>query len=89
MTAERGDGRDVNAANPRAPNPERPCAGAGAARRPDGRIDHAAARYGWDIFILCGDPAKPEAQARYHPDTSANGWFTDPDNIAFDPAGRM
>ncbi|WP_429232411.1 alkaline phosphatase PhoX [Inquilinus ginsengisoli] len=38
---------------------------------------------------MCGDPTKPEAQARYHPGTSANGWFTDPDNIAFDPAGRM
>lgn len=78
----------VNAANPRAPNPEGhlleltpPAAG--------GQVDHAATRYGWDIFILCGDPAKPEARARYHPATSADGWFTDPDNISFDPAGRM
>jgi len=85
---EDSEAGQINAANPRAPNPE----GHMLELLPpeaSGRIDHAAARYGWDIFILCGDPAKPEAQARYHPDTSANGWFTDPDNIAFDPAGRM
>jgi uncharacterized protein len=51
--------------------------------------DHAAAQYKWDILILCGDPAKPETGAMFHPETSADGFFMTPDNIAFDPKGRM
>jgi secreted PhoX family phosphatase len=31
----------------------------------------------------------PADECRYHPDTTANGWFTDPDNIGVDPAGRI
>ncbi|WP_246161426.1 PhoX family protein [Segnochrobactrum spirostomi] len=82
----------VNAPNPRAPNPEGhlielipPGAAVDAAHK----ADHAAETYRWDIFILCGDPKNPEAKALYHPGTSGNGWFTDPDNIGFDPSGRM
>ena len=51
--------------------------------------DHGADRFGWDILVLCGDPAKPEQGASFHPDTSDNGWFSTPDNIAFDPKGRL
>ena len=51
--------------------------------------DHAADSFTWDVFALCGDPSKPEDESLYHPQTTANGWFTDPDNIGVDPAGRI
>ena len=51
--------------------------------------DHAAAQYGWDMLILCGDPSKPETGAKFHPGTTTDGFFMTPDNIAFDPKGRM
>jgi hypothetical protein len=51
--------------------------------------DHAAAQYKWDMLLLCGDPTKPEIGAKFHPETTADGFFMTPDNIAFDPNGRM
>ncbi|WP_395021563.1 PhoX family protein [Dongia sp.] len=54
---------------------------------PDG--DHAAAGFTWDVFLLAGNPAKAEQGAKLNPGTSANGWFVCPDNIAFDPKGRI
>lgn len=50
--------------------------------------DHTADRFGWDILVLCGDPAK-NVGARYNPRTSANGWFAAPDNCTIDPQGRL
>jgi secreted PhoX family phosphatase len=78
----------VNAANPRGPNPNGhllELVPPGAPEKPD----HAAEKFTWDVFVLCGDPAVPTDECRYHPDTTANGWFTDPDNIGVDPAGRL
>jgi hypothetical protein len=51
--------------------------------------DHAADKFKWDLFILAGDPAKKEEGAKYNPAVSTNGWFACPDNIAFDPQGRL
>ena len=51
--------------------------------------DHAADEFRWDIFLLAGDPSDLNAGARYHPQTSRDGWLTTPDNIAFDSRGRM
>lgn len=51
--------------------------------------DHAADVFTWEILALCGDPQDPALQAQYHPETSASGWFTDPDNIGFDMKGRL
>ena len=51
--------------------------------------DHAAANFKWDVFLLAGNPAKPEEGSNYNPGTTVNGWFAAPDNIAFDPQGRM
>ncbi len=51
--------------------------------------DHAADSFDWEILALCGDPAEPGHEARFHPETSENGWFTDPDNIGFDLDGRL
>ncbi|URK88810.1 DUF839 domain-containing protein [Rhizobium sp. RCAM05350] len=57
----------------------------GAPEKPD----HAADTFTWDVFVLCGDPAKPEDEAMFNPATTTCGWFTDPDNLAVDPAGRL
>jgi hypothetical protein len=80
----------VDAANPRANNKfghivelVPPRSGRG------GEADHAALEFRWNIFLLAGDPARPEDGARYHPEITANGWLSCPDNCAFDSRGRM
>lgn len=89
LPANEGDvAEQVNAANPRGPNPhghilELLPPGANGAR------DAAAEVFGWDVFVLCGDPASAEDGALFHPDTTASGWFTDPDNLSVDPEGRL
>ena len=55
----------------------------------DGSRDHAADVYRWDVFLLGGDPSDPAVGAKFHPNTSKDGWLVTPDNIAFDPKGRM
>lgn len=54
-----------------------------------GRPDHAADRFDWRVFLLCGDPAVAAHGATFPAATSADGWFVEPDNIGFDPAGRL
>lgn len=51
--------------------------------------DHTAAEFGWDFFIFAGNPNESLHGARYHDDISANGWFANPDNCAFDSKGRL
>lgn len=51
--------------------------------------DHTATTYTWDMLILCGDPGKSEQGAKFHPDTTTDGWFTTPDNMCFDNKGRL
>lgn len=80
--------RAPNPANPRASNsgghilelvpPDR-----------DGRADHAADRFAWRVFALCGNPGVAGSGAHFHSDAGAEDWFEAPDNIAFDPQGRM
>jgi hypothetical protein len=55
----------------------------------NGKPDHAARICDWDIFLLAGDPADPAHKAKYHPETSSEGWLSSPDNCAFDPQGRI
>ncbi len=57
----------------------------------EGRRDHVSDVFEWNIFLLAGDPEHPQAAARgaYHPDVSVNGWFQNPDNLEFDPQGRL
>lgn len=54
---------------------------------PDG--DHTAEKYTWDILVKCGDPSIAEVGATFSSDTSRNGWFGLPDNLAFDSQGRL
>lgn len=84
MTAEK-----LNAANTR---PENlwghiveliPPGGAGA------EADHTAETYTWDLFVLAGNPKDAATGSTFHPATSENGWFVCPDNLTFDPKGRM
>lgn len=89
LPAGEGDAAEtVDAANPRGPNPHGhilELVPPGAPEAPD----PAANSFAWDVFVLCGDPAKPDDEAMCHPGTSADGWFTDPDNIGVDPHGRI
>lgn len=56
----------------------------------DGARDHSATTFTWDIFILAGDPnAEETGGSHYGEGTSPSGWFCNPDNIAFDPTGRI
>jgi uncharacterized protein len=51
--------------------------------------DHAAKTFRWEVLLLAGNPSKPEHGARYPGQTGPEEWLSCPDNIAFDPAGRM
>jgi secreted PhoX family phosphatase len=85
---ERRKPDQVNVANPRGPNKYGhiieivpPLAG--------GKPDHAAAECAWGFFMMAGDPRNPEHGARYAGAVSENGWVAAPDNLAFDPKGRI
>jgi len=51
--------------------------------------DHTADSYTWDLFVLAGNPKDPATGSTFHPATTDNGWFVTPDNLTFDPKGRM
>jgi uncharacterized protein len=55
----------------------------------DGKADHTAAKFAWDIFIQAGNPKEAAQAAKYGGAVSDSGWFANPDNLAFDPQGRM
>jgi len=78
----------TDAVNPRGPNPfghiiELLPPGS------DGARDHAALEFDWEIFILAGNPGDARHGAQYHSKVSEDGWFAAPDNVAFDPHGRL
>ncbi|KDA01885.1 hypothetical protein HOC_13249 [Hyphomonas oceanitis SCH89] len=82
------DRSDPDPANPRANNRYGHLLELRPPQTVNGR-DHAADTFAWEVLALCGDPATPDHATRFHPATSSNGWFTDPDNIGFDPTGRL
>ncbi|MEO1016362.1 MAG: PhoX family phosphatase [Pseudomonadota bacterium] len=49
--------------------------------------DHAATEFGWNIFLMGGNPAAEGSGAMYGEGT--NVWFSSPDNCAVDPQGRL
>ena len=77
---QRGKRGPLNAANPRARNRAGhiieivPPAG-----------DHAADKARWNFFLFAGDPKG----ARGNPGVSKTGGPVNPDNLVFDPAGRL
>jgi uncharacterized protein len=85
---ERRTAAQVDAANPRAENKWGHIIEI-VPPRMNGKPDHAATECDWGFFIVAGDPSKPEQRARYANPPSANGWVCAPDNVAFDPKGRI
>ncbi len=55
----------------------------------NGRPDHTAEQCDWGFFLLGGDPKQPTHQAQYGGPVSDIGWLAAPDNVAFDPHGRI
>jgi secreted PhoX family phosphatase len=78
----KGDATD--AANPRGPNPH-----GHIIEMLEAGGDVAATKFKWSILVLCGDPAQEGHKAQWHPETTADGWFSAPDNVSFDPSGRL
>jgi secreted PhoX family phosphatase len=75
---------DENSANPRADNKFGHII---EMTPPEG--DHAAEKFKWEILVKCGDPSVTTVGASFSSDTTKNGWFGMPDNIAFDSDGRL
>jgi secreted PhoX family phosphatase len=80
--------KEANAANPRVANKYGhiieivpPLAG--------GKPDHTAEECDWGFFLLGGNPRDAAQGARYGGQVSENGWLAAPDNVAFDPRGRI
>ncbi len=74
----------INAANPRADNRFGHLV---EMVPPEG--DHTASRYTWDILVKCGDPTIARVGATFNPNTTKDGWFAMPDNVAIDGLGRL
>ena len=51
--------------------------------------DHTAARFSWNILLKCGDPSIADVGATFSADTTRNGRFGMPDNLAIDNEGRL
>jgi hypothetical protein len=54
---------------------------------PDGG-DHTAPTFGWDLMLVCGDPAAPETYFAGYPKQLVSP-ISCPDNVAFDAAGNL
>jgi len=50
--------------------------------------DHAATRFAWRIFILCGDPGDPSTYYAGFPKDRVSA-IACPDNLTFDPNGNL
>lgn len=55
----------------------------------NGKPDHAADMFFWEIFLEGGDPLNTTHKAYYQHFVTQHGWLTNPDNLAFDHKGRI
>lgn len=57
----------------------------------DGKRDHWADGFTWNLFIEAGDPAVVDTAMKpaYGGAIASSGWFANPDNLVFDPQGRL
>jgi secreted PhoX family phosphatase len=51
--------------------------------------DQADETFGWDFFILAGDPLGKNSKTIYGNNLGRDGWFACPTNCAFDKKGRI
>jgi len=84
MTNTMTSPEQVDAANPRADNRHGHIL---ELTPPNG--DHSASKYRWEILVQCGDPSVAAIGSTFNPLTSTDGWFSNPDNCAFDAMGRL
>jgi secreted PhoX family phosphatase len=75
---------DAHGANPRGEN----LWGQIVELTPD-KDDHEATGFTWTILVACGNPANVAIQSKWNPATTDDGWFSCPDNLAVDAAGRL
>ena len=83
------DRTQTDAANPRAPNPYGHVLELIPPPDAQGRPDPTADAYTWEVFLRAGNPARPTDGAAYGAAATADGWLACPDNVAFDPRGRL
>jgi len=83
------DRKEPGPAMPRAPN-ERGHIVEILSPGTDGERDHTATGFAWDILLLAGHPrAEAASKGVYGPGTTDAGIFAYPDNLVFDPQGRL
>jgi secreted PhoX family phosphatase len=51
--------------------------------------DHTATTFRWDILLKAGNHTVASTAAQFHPQTTNNGWFGMPDNVAIDSRGGL
>lgn len=80
---------EANAANPRRKNRGGHVLEIIPPRRAN-HADHASTRFNWDILFQGGDPTEQGDQQGVYPKAMPNSpWLTNPDNLNFDPQGRL
>ncbi|MEE2904335.1 MAG: PhoX family phosphatase [Myxococcota bacterium] len=55
----------------------------------DGRVDHAAPEFKWEVLIAGGPVSRKASLGAYHADTLSKDAFACPDNCTFDNQGRL
>lgn len=53
------------------------------------KLDHAADRFEWSIFLRGGNPEETGDDALYGSAVSEHGWLSCPDNLTLDPDGHL
>jgi len=89
FTGGMSDRKEVGPASPRAPNLRGHIVEI-LAPGTDGERDHTQTQFTWDILLMGGHPdAELNSKGQYGASVSDAGYFAMPDNLAFDPQGRL
>ena len=78
------DDQPLNAANPRTKNDF----GHIVRWVPENR-DHMSSRFGWDLFVMAGNPATQTGAMAGSDNVNVDNMFNSPDGLAFDADGRL